>query len=216
MRSLIRRRELLRLFAAGLIAACSSARGAGTATRGEFSGADLRREHARGRLNNRPHPCAAGTPPTGLVPLQLSGSDRDGALYVPPSFEPGHPAPLVLSLHGAGGSGRRSCGGSAPSPTSSACSFSRPTRASRPGTSCGAASAPTWSSWIARSTLSSPGMRSTRPGSRRRASPTAPATRFPSVSLTATSFPASLPSLPASCRPRSAGAAPLFRLPRPA
>jgi phospholipase/carboxylesterase len=29
-------------------------------------------------------------------------------LYVPPSYRPAHPAPLVLSLHGAGGSGRRS------------------------------------------------------------------------------------------------------------
>lgn len=107
MRPLIRRRELLRLFAAGLIAACSSARGLGTATRGEVSAADRRREHARGRLSTRPRPSGAGTRPTGLVPLQLSGSDRDGVLYVPPSYEPGQPAPLVLSLHGAGGSGRR-------------------------------------------------------------------------------------------------------------
>lgn len=29
-------------------------------------------------------------------------------MYVPPSYAPGTPAPLVLSLHGAGGSGRRS------------------------------------------------------------------------------------------------------------
>jgi phospholipase/carboxylesterase len=37
----------------------------------------------------------------------LSGSDRDGVLYVPPSYHPATPAPLLLSLHGAGGSGRR-------------------------------------------------------------------------------------------------------------
>jgi predicted esterase len=37
----------------------------------------------------------------------LSGSDRDGVVYVPPSYRPEAPAPLILSLHGAGGSGRR-------------------------------------------------------------------------------------------------------------
>jgi predicted esterase len=37
----------------------------------------------------------------------LSGSDRDGAVYVPSSYRHDRPAPLVLSLHGAGGSGRR-------------------------------------------------------------------------------------------------------------
>jgi predicted esterase len=107
MRSLHRRR-LLRLVAAGMLAAFAPSCGAGTAARGEPSAADLRRRHERGQLNTRPHPPAAGTPPRGLVALRLSGSDRDGVLYVPPSYRPGHPAPLVLSLHGAGGSGRRS------------------------------------------------------------------------------------------------------------
>jgi phospholipase/carboxylesterase len=102
------RRELLRLVAAGMIAACTSACGAGTAGRAEPPVAELRRQHERGQLSSRPHPPAGGRPPTRLVPLQLSGSDRDGVLYVPPSYTPGHPAPLVVSLHGAGGSGRRS------------------------------------------------------------------------------------------------------------
>lgn len=104
----LHRRELLRLVAAGMIAAYTSACGAGAAGRAELSAADLRRRHERGELSRRSHPPAGGTPPTGLVPLQLSGSDRDGVLYVPASYRPGHPAPLVLSLHGAGGSGRRS------------------------------------------------------------------------------------------------------------
>lgn len=108
MRPFIHRRDLLRLAAAGVIAAFSPACGAGTSAGGDPSPADLKRQHERGRLNSRPHPPAAGTPPTGLVPLRLSGSDRDGVLYVPPAYRSGRPAPLVLSLHGAGGSGRRS------------------------------------------------------------------------------------------------------------
>ena len=40
--------------------------------------------------------------------LGLSGSDRDGVLYVPSGYTPRRPTPLVLSFHGAGGSGRRS------------------------------------------------------------------------------------------------------------
>lgn len=41
----------------------------------------------------------------GLGPLNL-GQPRDGLLYVPPSYRSGQAAPLVLSLHGAGGSAR--------------------------------------------------------------------------------------------------------------
>ena len=105
----LHRRDLLRLAAAGLAAGFTSACGASSAGRTETLSAEERRGlHRRGRLGSRPHPPADGGPPTGLVPLQLSGSDRDGALYVPASYTPGKPAPLVLSLHGAGGSGRRS------------------------------------------------------------------------------------------------------------
>jgi predicted esterase len=110
MRSSFHRRELLRLVAAGMFSAFVPSCRVGTAASGAPSPADLRRRHERGQLSSRPHPPTVGSPPTGLVPLQLSGSDRDGVLYVPPSYRPGHPAPLVLSLHGAGGSGRRSLG----------------------------------------------------------------------------------------------------------
>lgn len=56
---------------------------------------------AEGRLRSRPsQPKEAGTP--GLHPLKLDG-ERDGFLYVPESYRPERPAPLVLMLHGAGG-----------------------------------------------------------------------------------------------------------------
>ena len=40
----------------------------------------------------------------GQQPLKL-GSDRDGVLFVPKGYLPDVPAPLVLMLHGAGGTG---------------------------------------------------------------------------------------------------------------
>ena len=53
----------------------------------------------------------AGTPSStdtvGLVPLGLA-SGRDGQMYVPPSLEPATSTPLLLALHGAGGSSRES------------------------------------------------------------------------------------------------------------
>ncbi|HCF30160.1 MAG TPA: phospholipase [Cyanobacteria bacterium UBA11049] len=56
---------------------------------------------SEGRLRSRPsQPTEAGTP--GLQPLRLDG-ERDGFLYVPNSYRPDRPAPLVLMLHGAGG-----------------------------------------------------------------------------------------------------------------
>lgn len=45
-------------------------------------------------------------PATGEQPLGL-GEERDGVVYVPASYRPGRPAPLVLCLHGAGGAGAR-------------------------------------------------------------------------------------------------------------
>ena len=41
----------------------------------------------------------------GENPLKL-GTDRDGILYIPRGYKEGTPMPLVLMLHGAGGSGR--------------------------------------------------------------------------------------------------------------
>lgn len=56
---------------------------------------------ASGRLRARPMSSTeAGSP--GLHPLDLGGK-RDGLLYVPTSYRAGHPVPLLLMLHGAGG-----------------------------------------------------------------------------------------------------------------
>lgn len=60
----------------------------------------------QGHLMSRPlspAPAAIGqAPPTGLLPLKL-GSERDGFLYTPANYQPEHPMPLVMMLHGAGG-----------------------------------------------------------------------------------------------------------------
>ena len=59
-----------------------------------------------GRLLSRPDkspPSNAAS--TGLRPLGL-GAERDGLLYVPPSYEASRPAPFALMLHGAGGDAR--------------------------------------------------------------------------------------------------------------
>jgi phospholipase/carboxylesterase len=50
---------------------------------------------------------AAAVDPTryGEQPLKL-GTDRDGILFIPRGYKEGVPMPLVLMLHGAGGTGR--------------------------------------------------------------------------------------------------------------
>src|ERR687893_917688 len=56
----------------------------------------------KGRLRARPVAAVGGaTAPIGLKPLGLAGS-RDGYLYLPTGYRSGHPAPLVVVLHGAG------------------------------------------------------------------------------------------------------------------
>lgn len=58
-----------------------------------------------GRLSARPAtPTEAGQP--GLQPLGLD-APRDGLVYVPSTYRPDQPAPLVLMLHGAGSSAER-------------------------------------------------------------------------------------------------------------
>jgi phospholipase/carboxylesterase len=47
---------------------------------------------------------AAAPVRSGQQPLKL-GSDRDGVLFVPKNYQADVPAPLVLMLHGAGGTG---------------------------------------------------------------------------------------------------------------
>ncbi len=48
-----------------------------------------------------------GTATPGLHPLWLD-RDRDALLFVPAAYDPAHPAPFVLSMHGAGGDARGS------------------------------------------------------------------------------------------------------------
>ena len=64
---------------------------------------------SQGRFTARPRSDfnpATEAPVTGLHPLALGG-ERDGARYVPVGYRSEQPAPLVLMLHGAGGTGRR-------------------------------------------------------------------------------------------------------------
>jgi phospholipase/carboxylesterase len=58
-----------------------------------------------GRLETRHSPATEPTKP-GTFPLGLR-RDRDGVLYLPPQYSHDTPIPLVLLLHGAGGSGAR-------------------------------------------------------------------------------------------------------------
>ena len=70
--------------------------------------AALRRMHAGGRFAARPSRVAPRDPPAGgVVRLGLSGSERDGVLYRPAGLRADRPAPLLLVLHGATGTGRR-------------------------------------------------------------------------------------------------------------
>ena len=59
-----------------------------------------------GQLTARPTPPTDRGPasPNGPQPLDLgTGSGRDGLWYVPPGYRADRPAPLILMLHGAGG-----------------------------------------------------------------------------------------------------------------
>ena len=111
MPPLVHRRDLLRLAGASLIAgAVTACGGRGTGSAPPAAPSARRRLHSGGRLLSSPRPADAAPADTGLVPLRLSGSDRDGAVYVPASYRPDTPAPLVLTFHGATGSGRRGLG----------------------------------------------------------------------------------------------------------
>jgi len=59
----------------------------------------------QGRLLSRPAPPTENGQP-GLHVLGLA-SDRDSLLYVPDSYRPDQPAPLIVSLHGANGTEQR-------------------------------------------------------------------------------------------------------------
>ncbi len=58
-----------------------------------------------GRLRARTGPPRTQGGAPGMHPLGLS-LGHDGVIYVPPSYQPDHPAPLAVMLHGAGGSAR--------------------------------------------------------------------------------------------------------------
>src|SRR5436309_2798560 len=70
------------------------------------SGAERRvgRATEQGRLHARPGR-PQGEAPLGLQALGLD-APRDGLLYVPAGYRPERAAPLVLMLHGAGGTAR--------------------------------------------------------------------------------------------------------------
>ena len=92
------RRDALRALGAGVAAVCTtpmlaSALGACAPTRLD----------ELGRLTSR-HVAATRRTAPGSHSLRLRKT-RDGVLYLPPQYTPDAPVPLVLLLHGAGGSG---------------------------------------------------------------------------------------------------------------
>jgi len=104
------RRDLLRLAGAGVLAALTAGCGMGRVS--EEPAADpaaTRLLHSAGRLLARPSTATARSAPApgGLVRLGLSATDRDGVLYLPSGRRAEPPAPLLLVLHGATGSGRQ-------------------------------------------------------------------------------------------------------------
>lgn len=103
------RRTFLQVGAAGLatvgLVACgmkpaqrgTTDRGGSPGKGGEGGG-----DHGSGQLSARPGPATSPAPATGLQPLGLD-ADRDALLYVPGEVTPETPSPMVLLLHGAGG-----------------------------------------------------------------------------------------------------------------
>ena len=84
-----------RLVVAGLLAGCTARAPRGS---GDDGGADPARLSARPQAST-----PAPVPQAGTRPLDL-GAGPHPLLHVPPGVEPGQRLPLVVSLHGAGGS----------------------------------------------------------------------------------------------------------------
>jgi phospholipase/carboxylesterase len=99
------RRALLKLAGAGLTGALF-ATGAAPPRPGAGWMALKPRRTPRGRLTARPSTAPAKAAPTGLQPLGL-GSERDGVIYLPATYRPDRPAPLLVMFHGASGRARR-------------------------------------------------------------------------------------------------------------
>lgn len=94
------RRDLLSLACMGFAAACQ-----GSTRKGDALAPTARQD---ARLLARPgRPEETAQP--GLHKLGLGGA-RDGYLYVPKRYRPDRPTPLVVMLHGAGGSARPALG----------------------------------------------------------------------------------------------------------
>jgi predicted esterase len=104
----IHRREFLALTGAAASAvALGCAPGGAQPDAGPVTAADSARAYTRGRLLTRASvPTGESTAGPGTEPLGL-GSERDGVVHAPPGYRPGQAAPLVVMLHGAGGSARR-------------------------------------------------------------------------------------------------------------
>jgi phospholipase/carboxylesterase len=98
------RRRLLFLGAAGIAVGCGIGSQTGVGMARERSQRRGETEQERGRLTARPGP-PTDRGPLGLQPLGF-GAPRDGLRYVPPTYSEDRPAPLVVMLHGAGGSAR--------------------------------------------------------------------------------------------------------------
>jgi phospholipase/carboxylesterase len=100
------RRDFLALglgLPAAVSAACRAQPGKENLVMAGKTGLGSREQAAEGRLLARPgRPRETG--PAGLHPLGLERR-RDAFLYVPASYRADRPAPLVVMLHGAGGSG---------------------------------------------------------------------------------------------------------------
>ena len=94
--AVVSRRTVLGLGAAGLASLLLPGCGGDSPT--QNAGRD-------GRLAARPAPPTATIAP-GLHDLGLDAGPRDGVLYVPNGYDPAMPAPLLVLLHGAGGSAR--------------------------------------------------------------------------------------------------------------
>lgn len=100
------RRSVLRLGAAGALltmTACAEGEGIGGLFTGERSSGKA--DHSSGRLSARPRRRTSTPASTGLQPL--GGKESSGFLYVPKDYDPQTPAPLAVTLHGAGGEAER-------------------------------------------------------------------------------------------------------------
>jgi phospholipase/carboxylesterase len=106
MRPVDRRRFLTAAAGAASALALGCASGRPAPERPSEDARALERRHARGRLATRHAPPSGPTAGPGEAPIGI-GSERDGVIYAPASYRPGRAAPLVVMLHGAGGSARR-------------------------------------------------------------------------------------------------------------